>query len=183
MFFFALPDLDLAWLDRFHAGERGVLEACYREHVGGVLAKATRILRGVDAETVTHEVFYRLLSDEKTRRGFTGGSFGSWIGRVATNAAIDHHRRRRREVEGDADTLDADPARFDEEVEAKMLVERFRREKLPEKWAGVFDARFLRQLPQREAAAELGMQRSTLAYQEEQIRALLTAFLLDEEDE
>jgi RNA polymerase sigma-70 factor (ECF subfamily) len=60
-------------------------------------------------------------------------------------------------------------------------VERFCREHLPAKWAKVFDARFLRQLPQREAARELGIQRSTLAYQEQQVRELLTAFLLSAE--
>ena len=40
----------------------------------------------------------------------------------------------------------------DEEVEAKILVERFRSERLPLELESVFDARFLRQLSQREAA-------------------------------
>jgi RNA polymerase sigma-70 factor (ECF subfamily) len=70
---------------------------------------------------------------------------------------------------------------MDDEVDARMLVERFRKESLPEKYLPVFEARFIRQLPQREAAASLSMQRSTLAYQEERIRTLLRDFLLESE--
>ena len=179
-----LSEFHPVWLDRFHAGERAVLEQCYRDHFAKALAAATRILSGIDAETVTHEVFYRLLSDERTRRGFGGGNLGAWIAKVAANAAIDHHRRRRREVGEEAKdhTPDVDAARMEDELDAKILVDRFCRERLPPKWNGVFEVRFLRQLPQREAALELGIQRSTLAYQEQQIRALLSDFLLASEE-
>ncbi|NPC78158.1 RNA polymerase subunit sigma-70, partial [Pyxidicoccus fallax] len=57
----------------------------------------------------------------------------------------------------------------------------FRREHLPAKWAPVFEARFVRQLSQREAAAALGLHRTTLAYQELRIRSLLKKFLLPPE--
>jgi RNA polymerase sigma-70 factor (ECF subfamily) len=67
--------------------------------------------------------------------------------------------------------------RVDDELDAKVLVERFRRDCLPQEWAGVFDARFLRQVPQREAARELGIRRTTLAYRELRIRRLLSRFL------
>lgn len=173
---------DDGWLARFHAGERAIVEAAYRQELKRVLDAASRIVSSVDAETVAHEVFFRLLTDEHFRRSFAGGSLGPWLGRVASNAAIDLHRKRRREVgETESDVSDGDPARFDEEVEAKLLIERFCRERLPEKWRGVFETRFLRQLPQRDAANELGIQRSTLAYQEQQVRALLTGFLLTEQ--
>lgn len=171
---------DPLWLDRFHAGDARILEECYRLHVGRALAAASRILNDVDAETVTHEVFYRLLSDAGMRRSFSGGNLGAWIAQVATHAAIDVHRRKRREVGENAldHAAHVDPARQEAEVEARLLIERFRRGHLPEKWQSVFEARFIRQLPQREAARELGIQRSTLAYQEQQVRELLTAFLL-----
>ena len=48
-------------------------------------------------------------------------------------------------------------------------------------WAPVFESRFIKQLPQREAAKELGMPRTTLVYQEQKIRALLQRFLLGDE--
>lgn len=171
--------LDSTWLARFRAGERAVMDGVYREHFRSALAAATRILEGADAETVTHEIFYRLLSDAGMRARFTGGNLGGWIAQIASNAAIDLYRRKRREVgEGSQLSEDVDPARLEEELEAKLLIERFERECLPAKWQAVFEARFLRQLPQREAALSLGLQRSTLAYQEERIRALLTDFLL-----
>jgi RNA polymerase sigma-70 factor (ECF subfamily) len=171
------------WLARFHAGERSVLAECYREHVARVLSTASRLLTVADAETVTHEVFLRILSDAEVREGFRGGNLGAWLSQIVHNASIDLLRRRRHEAGAPEDDRDAeiDPARHDEEVEAKMLVERFKR-MLPAKWLPVFEARFLRQLPQREAAAELGMQRSTLAYQEQRVRELLEAFLLRGEE-
>jgi RNA polymerase sigma-70 factor, ECF subfamily len=174
-----------AWLAAFHAGERSVMERCYRDQCVMVLRAAGAVLPRADAETVTHEVFYRLLSSARTRGGFQGGNFEAWLRQVATNAALDHVRRYRRErarEEGPAESEDAPQERVDDEVEAKLLVERFRRDRLPLKWAGVFDARFLRQLPQREAARELGIQRTTLVYQEQRIRLLLREFLLGERE-
>ena len=172
------------WLAALHDGERAVVEQCYREHYGTVAAAIARILTEADTETVTHEVFYRLLSDRGLRENFHGGSFGAWIARVATNRALDYRRRYRREQselpEGAAAPVDPGAAadRADDELAARMLVDRFRRECLPPAWGAVFDARFLRHLPQRLAAKELGMHRTTLVYRESRIRALLTKFLL-----
>jgi RNA polymerase sigma-70 factor (ECF subfamily) len=178
------------WLEDFHAGRKTTLEECYRTHFARVRAAIGRLASGADAETIAHEVFYRLLSDVGVRASFQGGNLAAWLTRVATHAAIDHVRRQRREVpssgeailsdEPDArDLRHAEAARVDEKLEAKLLIDRFRREQLPEEWAPVFEARFLRQLPQRDAARELGMHRTTLAYREQRIRALLKRFLLD----
>ena len=172
------------WLAAFHAGDRGVLETCYRDHFAAALGAARRVLRDVDAETVTHEVFLRLLSEPKVRESFRGGNLGAWLVQVATRAAIDHYRRLRRETEPVDDhtaAANSDPRSADDELEAKMLVERFVDEHLPPQWRGVFEVRFLRQLPQRDAARELGMHRTTLVYQEQRIRALLERFLMGDE--
>jgi RNA polymerase sigma-70 factor (ECF subfamily) len=170
------------WLAAFHAGDRTVLEKCYRDTHASVLSAARRLLTDCDAETVVHEVYYRLISDGRFRQSFKGGSVAAWLAQVTTNSAIDHLRRRRREAaplppESELESRGAD-ARVDDELEAKILVERFRRERLPPEWAPVFDTRFLRRLPQREAAHELGIPRSTLVYQEQRIRELLTKFLI-----
>ncbi|HVH45970.1 MAG TPA: sigma-70 family RNA polymerase sigma factor [Labilithrix sp.] len=175
---------DEQWLARFHAGERAILEQCYRDHSAKVLWAAARVLSSVDAETVVHEVFYRLLSEAKVRHSFRGGSLRAWLMQVGSNAAVDFLRRRRRDVgiEPDDDGApDVDPARIDEEVEAKLLVDRFRRERLPPKWHAVFEVRFLRQLSQRDAARELRIPRTSLVYQEQRIRELLEEFLLGTE--
>jgi RNA polymerase sigma-70 factor, ECF subfamily len=171
------------WVAEFHAGDRAVIEQCYRDHYRGVVGAVGRFLQGADAETVTHEVFFRLLWNGKLRENFQGGSFNAWVTQVATNLARDHLRRYRREQQSDPPEIASgdDPPSgggVAGEVEAKMIVERFRRERLPSEWAGVFDTRFLRQLSQRDAAKELGMHRTTLVYQEQRIRALLKEFLL-----
>jgi RNA polymerase sigma-70 factor (ECF subfamily) len=167
--------LDLA---DFHSGSVAALDRCYREHFDDVRAAVERVLHGADEETVIHNVFYRLVSDSALRANFRGGNFAAWIRTVARNEAIDYWRRHRRE-EAMGDEPDANASK-EHDPDAKILVDRFRVQ-LPEKLRGVFEARFLRQLSQREAAAALGMQRTTLVYQEQQVREALKAFLLEDE--
>jgi RNA polymerase sigma-70 factor (ECF subfamily) len=174
------------WLQDFHLGRRSVLEQCYRDLYATVQRAVGRVLSGADQETVIHEVFYRLISREDLRRNFQGGSLKAWIATVAYHQALEYVRRQEREQGaleqawdlGQSEVQDA--PELSAECEARLLVERFRRECLPEKWQGVFEARFLRQLPQRDAARELGMHRTTLAYQELRIRSMLKRFLLSE---
>ncbi|XXF76268.1 sigma-70 family RNA polymerase sigma factor [Myxococcaceae bacterium GXIMD 01537] len=177
------------WLERFHAGEPSVLEKCYREHFDTVMRAVGATLSGADQETVVHEVFLRLISQPAVRRSFQGGSFAAWLSTVSRNLAVDSVRARQREGTAlgrfASDSHDSAPAPspLEGKLEARRLVEKFRRERLPPQWAGVFEARFLRQLSQREAAAELHMRRTTLAYQELRIRHLLRKFLLAQETE
>ncbi len=84
-----LPDAAAAWLHAFHTGERACLERCYREHVGAVEQVIGPIVSGPDRETLVHEVFFRLLTEEALRRRFAGGAFVSWLRVVARNQAID----------------------------------------------------------------------------------------------
>jgi RNA polymerase sigma-70 factor, ECF subfamily len=170
-------------LAAFHVGDRAMLEQCYRDHYRKVVAAASRVVRPVDAETVTQEVFHRLLASPEMRRKFEGGDLGAWLGRVATNQAIDHRRRYARE-ESISPELAEPPAASEEapeRISAQLVIDRFRRERLPAKWARVFETRFIGQLGQREAARALGMSRTTLMYQEHRIRALLRRFVLQEE--
>lgn len=171
---------DERWLADFHAGRRAALERCYRECYGTVHRAVGRVLSGPDQETVVHEVFYQLLSREALRRSFQGGSLKAWLATVAVHLATDYVRRQRREqnvlAAVQAEGPDAPAPAEDGAAEARALVERFRAELLPKKWERVFEARFLRQLSQRDAAQELGMHRTTLAYQELRIRALLSRF-------
>lgn len=173
------------WLVRFHTGDTSVLHACYRDHFDTVHRAVSRLLPAVDAETVVHEVFLRLLSSEEARRSFRGGSLAAWLTVLARNQAVDLLRRRQRE-DSALSRLAAEPAWEEAEppepqLDAEHLIERFRRERLPAKWAPVFEARFVRQLSQREAAASLGLSRTTLVYQELRVRQLLRKFLLSPE--
>ncbi len=175
------PAPETPWLDRFHAGERDALDECYRNHFRVVETAVGQVLRGADKETVIHDVFLQLLARAELRRGFTGGSFAAWLATIARHQAIDFWRRYRRERSMDQ-LVASEPVQpfepFERTVEARLLVDRFRREALPAKWARVFEARFVAGLDQRSAAAQVGIRRTTLAYQEIQIRRLLRRFLL-----
>lgn len=173
------------WLKRFYAGDREILAACYRDHYAVVEMTVARYLRGADRETVIHDLFFTLLSEEGARRNFVGGSFSAWVRTLARNRAIDFVRVRQREQHLDpelAQGLMGEQARYDENKrEAQQTVDEFREKILPKKWAAVFEARFLEQLSQREAAERLGISRTTLAYQEHRVRVLLKKFLLQAE--
>jgi RNA polymerase sigma-70 factor (ECF subfamily) len=174
-------DEERAWLARFHAGARDVLEGCYRDHFRTVERAVGQILRGADKETVVHEVFLQLLASEPLRRGFSGGLFAAWLTTIARNQAIDFWRRYRHERSFDAAPAELPSlescARVEQNAEARLFAERFRRALLPAKWTGVFEARFLAGLDQRTAATRLGISRTTLAYREVQVRRLLKRFL------
>jgi RNA polymerase sigma-70 factor (ECF subfamily) len=172
----------LDWLAEFHAGSRAVLSECYVDHFTSVERAVGRILKGADRETVIHEIFFRLMTNEDLRRTFQGGSFRAWINTIARNQAVDYWRRQQFEIPAGApedlvgDREDA--SRFEDRVEAQMTIDRFRSECLPAKWRKVFDARFIQQLDQPEAARVLGMHRTTLVYQEYRVRNLLKRFVL-----
>lgn len=171
------------WLERFHRGERAVLERCYRDHVQTVRSSVQRVLRGADMETVIHDVFLKLISNDKARRNFKGGNFDAWIARVAKNMAIDYVRRHGRERAVEPEMADRMGGGWSDDLEAKVearrVVARFREEKLPAAWQEVFVARFMEQLSQRDAAKKLGISRTTLAYRELRIRRLLRSYVLD----
>jgi RNA polymerase sigma-70 factor (ECF subfamily) len=172
---------DAVRLEAFHRGDRDAIERCYRDHFETVEAAIGGILGGADRETVIHELFSRLLSQEELRRSFQGGSLGAWLATVGRNQAIDYRRRFSRETELEERSSDALTVRWQEAADARLLIERFKRESLPPEWLDVFDLCFVQQLSQREAARALGMHRTTLAYRELRIRRQLTRFLLQGE--
>jgi RNA polymerase sigma-70 factor (ECF subfamily) len=176
------------WLKEFHAGEKRVLAAVYQENYDAAVAAVSNYLRGPDAETVVQDLFVKMVADQAFRENYQGGSLRAWLATVARNRAIDFLRKHRREqltedgdVEGEVSVV-RDQS-FVGRMEARQIIERFRKAVLPEKWRDVFEARFMRQLTQREAAADLKMPRTTIAYQEIRIRKILQDFLLDLEGE
>jgi RNA polymerase sigma-70 factor (ECF subfamily) len=169
------------WLEAFHAGDRRVLAEAYRDHYEAVAASVGRVLTGADRDTVVQETFLRLLGNDEVRKAFQGGSFGAWLSMVARNQAIDFLRRRDREIPADTTgtELGRATASFQEAADARIVIERFKREALPAKWHRTFELRFLQQLDQHEVGAATGQSRTTIAYQEYRIRALLRRYLLD----
>lgn len=186
-----MPAEDEDWLRRFHHGEPEVLAQCYRLHFDTVARAVGALLTGVDRETAIHDVFYRLVSSADARASFRGGSLAAWLTVIARRQALDVLRAQHRERSATAAWSAASAAEeeagaptvevLERRLEARRLVHRFRREHLPAKWTAVFDALFLRGLSQREAAAELNLSRTTIAYQDLRIRHLLKKYLLTPE--
>jgi len=176
-------DASGGWVGLFHAGDRATMEKCYREQFAVVERAIGPLLRDADRETVIHELFSQLLASPELRRSFQGGSFPAWMATVARHRAIDFARRLRREVgmELAHQTSGEDAHGWHGSTEARLLVERFRRDLVPDEWQGVFELRFLERLTQREAARRLDIRRTTLAYRELRLRRLLRRFLFSEE--
>jgi RNA polymerase sigma factor (sigma-70 family) len=94
-------------LERFAAGDLEAFEVLFRQHQSQVYTWIVRIVRdsGI-AEDLTVETFWRIY---RSRARFDpAGNFGAWAYRIASNAALDHLRKSRRETELPAD-LAADP--------------------------------------------------------------------------
>src|ERR1700682_263688 len=87
-------------LERFANGDLDAFEDLFRQYQARVYAWIMRIVRdpGV-AEDLTLETFWRIYRSRATFD--TGGEFGAWAYRIATNLALSHVRRRPREQEFD----------------------------------------------------------------------------------
>ncbi len=85
-------------LQRFAAGDLEAFESLFRQYQGEVYRWITSIVRNsATAEDLTVETFWRMY---RARAQFdpSRGTLGPWLRRIATNAALDHLRRPRREV-------------------------------------------------------------------------------------
>jgi RNA polymerase sigma-70 factor (ECF subfamily) len=85
-------------LERFAAGDLEAFEVLFRQHQAQVYAWTLRIVRdsGI-AEDLTVETFWRIYRSRARFR--PDGNFPAWARRIATNAALDHLRGARHEVE------------------------------------------------------------------------------------
>jgi RNA polymerase sigma-70 factor, ECF subfamily len=100
-------------LEQFAAGDLEAFEALFRQHQKEVYVWIVRIVRdsGI-AEDLTVETFWRIYK-YRARFDLAAGNFRAWARRIATNAALDHLKRARRETELPEDLASpgaADPA-------------------------------------------------------------------------
>ena len=94
-------------LERFAAGEVEAFEALFRQHQCEVYGWILRIVRDrATAEDLTIETFWRMYRAH-ARFDAARGNCTAWLRRIATNAALDHLRRTRREVPLPEDPPDA----------------------------------------------------------------------------
>ena len=86
-------------LQRFAEGGVEAFEALFRQHQREVYAWTVRIVRDPGAaEDLTVETFWRIYR-ARARFDLVSGNFRAWARRIATNAALDHLKRARKEIE------------------------------------------------------------------------------------
>jgi RNA polymerase sigma-70 factor (ECF subfamily) len=178
-------------LRRFHDGDRATLEHVYRAHYDRVRHAVGRYCRGTDVDTLIHEVFLMVIDRAAVRRSFKGGDLGAWLATIAANKAVDYLRRQRRHVQLTQDRRSLTAAlpplhpedgfvHEDQLRELRQALRDFEREVVPQlkrSLVRVFEARFVRHLSQTEAAAELGIARTTLLDRERRLLRKLGPFL------
>jgi RNA polymerase sigma-70 factor (ECF subfamily) len=86
-------------LEACRAGDRRALEALYHRYKRRVYSLVVRIAGASDAEEVSQEVFVRIFRGIAKFRGES--ALGTWIYRLAVNAALSHVERRPARGEGD----------------------------------------------------------------------------------
>jgi RNA polymerase sigma factor (sigma-70 family) len=152
------------------------MEAVYREAFETVRRAAGRVLREpADRDAIVHEVFTELVSSRRLRDSYRGGDLGSWLGAIARHRALDLARREQRLT--DLSALDEAAVATDPLEEFRSDLERFAARLEPQK-RQLVELRFVAGMTQVEAAAQLGMPRSTLEDWERQIKRLLHEHLL-----
>jgi RNA polymerase sigma-70 factor (ECF subfamily) len=145
------PDAEL--LARFVHGEPEAFERLYRQYEREVYHWILRIVRDrVAAEDALVEAFWRV---HRARARFDASrSFGAWLRRIATNAALDQLRSLRSHAALPVMERDAVSPRRDEDTRDAILAA-FR--SLPSAWLVVARLALVEQLPQAEIADALGV--------------------------
>jgi RNA polymerase sigma factor (sigma-70 family) len=159
----------------FLRGDRDVLEQVYRDTFAAVRRATGRVLQEPgDRDAIVQQVFVDLVSLRKLRAAYRGGDLAAWLCSIARHRALDFARRERRLVELPAE----EPAPVEDEplADFRQELERFARG-LSEDRRRLLHLRFVLGMTQVEAAAELGMPRSTLEDWERDIKRRLEAYL------
>jgi RNA polymerase sigma-70 factor (ECF subfamily) len=174
-------DLRDGWL----RGDRGVMERVYRETFEATSRAAGRVLaEPADRDAIVQAVYVDLLESRSLRASWRGGELGAWIAAIARHRALDYARRESRLAPLPDDGVDAEPSRGDVDrlLAFRADLERFAATLEPRR-RELLRLRFLEGLTQVEAAARLGVPRSTLEDWEKQIKASLRERLLGREDD
>jgi len=140
---------------RFVAGDLEAFEQLFRDYQRQVYAWIVRIVRdSATAEDLTVETFWRIYRSRALFRA--DGNFGAWSSRIATNIALDHLCKSRRETELPEDLLAppaADPA-VSREMRARI---RTAFANLPPKYRLIATLALIEEAPYEEIAAAAGI--------------------------
>ena len=104
-----MEETDLAAIGRVIAGDADAFGLLVERHSRSVFRLVYRITGNEsDAEEVVQEAFLRAFRE--IRRYESRATFGTWIGTIAANCALDVVRRRKRFVSSDAEETTLPPA-------------------------------------------------------------------------
>ena len=184
---------DEALAARAAAGDDSAFETIVRRYQARVFRLACRLTNDTDAPDVLQETFLQIYRHLPSFRGES--RFGTWLYRIATNAALMHRRgAKRRAAESleeylprfDAEGVHcATPAelqvasRADEMLDRQTLAGRARDmiARLPDHYRDAFVLRDLEDMPTAQVAEALGIEPAAVRQRVHRARLMLRGFL------
>src|SRR5262245_48483264 len=186
---------DEALAARAAAGDHSAFEAIVARYQARVFRLACRLTSDTDAADVLQETFLQVYRHLASFRGES--RFGSWLYRIATNAALMHRRGRQRRPAEPLDAFlprfDADgrhvasPAellvasRADELLDRQFLAEKAREAltRMPELYRDAFVLKDLEEWSTADVARALGVEPATVRQRVHRARLMLRGYLSD----
>jgi RNA polymerase sigma-70 factor (ECF subfamily) len=186
---------DEALAARAAAGDDSAFEAIVRRYQARVYRLACRLTSDTDAPDVLQETFLQLYRHMSSFRGES--QFGTWLYRIASNAALMHRRARARRP---AESLDEFLPRFDSQgrhaatpaelqvashadelLDRRLLAEKARdgMARLPDLYRDAFVLRDLEELSTVDVAQLLGVEPATVRQRVHRARLMLRGYLSD----
>jgi RNA polymerase sigma-70 factor (ECF subfamily) len=186
------PD-DETLVARAAAGDDSAFEAIVQRYQERVFRLASRLTSDSEAPDVLQDTFLQVYRHLPSFRG--DSQFGTWLYRIATNAALMHRRARARRP---ADSLDmylpqfeadgrhaATPAELqvascaDEMLDRQVLAQKAREvvARLPDLYREAFVLRDLEELSTAQVAQALGIESSTVRQRVHRARLMLRGYL------
>jgi RNA polymerase sigma-70 factor (ECF subfamily) len=186
---------DEALAARAAAGDNSAFEAIVGRYQARIFRLACRLTSDTDAPDVLQETFLQIYRHLPSFRGES--RFGTWLYRIATNAAL---MQRRTSARRPAESLDrflprfdaegkhtATPAelqvasRADELLDRQVLAEKARDviAKLPDLYRDAFVLRDLEEMSTADVAHALGVEPATVRQRVHRARLLLRGYLSD----
>ena len=186
---------DEALAARAAAGDDSAFEAIVERYQARVFRLACRLTSETDASDVLQETFLQVYRHLSTFRGES--QFGTWLYRIASNAALMHRRTHARRP---AESLDAFLPRFDaqgvhaaspaelqvaaradELLDRKFLAEKARDvlARLPDLYRDAFVLRDLEEMSTADVARALGLEPATVRQRVHRARLMLRGYLSD----
>jgi len=184
---------DEALAERAAAGDDPAFEEIVRRYQGRIFRLACRLTSDTDAPDVLQETFLQVYRHLPSFRG--DSQFGTWLYRIATNAALMHRRTRARRPAESLETFlpqfDAEgmhaatPAellvasRAEEILDRRFLAEKAREgiARLPDRYRDAFVLRDLEEMSTSDVSRMLGVDPATVRQRVHRARLMLRGFL------